>query len=621
MKTAESADLLRVKPLSRARRMLRWVFSDAPTSGPQKGQKGQKALVVGLLLIPAAAIAQTRPVVRSEITVLRDSEALESRGDIAGAERLVRNVLAEAPTSLSSLITLERLLTMQGRLADLIPYLDKLLKIDPESVIGHQMQVRMYATVNRPDDLKRAADAWIAVSPTMETPYREIARAYHDRGDLQNALATLERGRKKIGGDALALDLGDAYADTHDYDRAVVEWARAIGTNGQGLLSVQRRVQNLPDGSGASAIPRLVAALRKEPSTIDRKRAAANIAIDAGLPEADALTRQVYKDLPSAEKTAFLLDAARRADANGATRLAYWAYGEAVRVNTDSTRNLGLRTRYAQLALIVGDTAKASRMYADLERAAAPGSAQRRQALAARIQLSAGRGDLEHAVADLKTLRTEYPTVGELDEVASRVASALLDRGDVDGAAGAVEGVLGPRSGAARGRVYMRRGDVERARDEILASAPLLQGAEATEALRLATLIMRMSKPGGELIGRAMAMMADDASDALRMLVTESKALEGNERADILDYAAGVADRTGLAAQAEQIRREIVTEYPKSTVTPASLIALAQVLSVRGEKDDARLMLERVILEHPRSALVPQARRDLDRLLGRVPGG
>jgi predicted Zn-dependent protease len=116
-------------------------------------------------------------------------------------------------------------------------------------------------------------------------------------------------------------------------------------------------------------------------------------------------------------------------------------------------------------------------------------------------------------------------------------------------------------------------------------------------------------------------MMADDASDALRMLVTESKALEGNERADILDYAAGVADRTGLAAQAEQIRREIVTEYPKSTVTPASLIALAQVLSARGEKDDARLMLERVILEHPRSALVPQARRDLDRLLGRVPGG
>jgi TolA-binding protein len=167
----------------------------------------------------------------------------------------------------------------------------------------------------------------------------------------------------------------------------------------------------------------------------------------------------------------------------------------------------------------------------------------------------------------------------------------------------------------------MRRGDVERARDEILASAPLLQGAEATEALRLATLIMRMSKQGGELIGRAMAVVADDPAAAVRTLDQGSKGLADNERADILDYAAGVADRTQQGAQAEQLRREIIAEYPQSSVTPAALLSLAQTLAQRGEKDDARLMLERVILEHPRSALVPQARRDLDRLLGRVPGG
>ena len=31
-------------------------------------------------------------------------------------------------------------------------------------------------------------------------------------------------------------------------------------------------------------------------------------------------------------------------------------------------------------------------------------------------------------------------------------------------------------------------------------------------------------------------------------------------------------------------------------------------------------LLEKLILEHPRSALVPQARRELERLSGRVPG-
>jgi TolA-binding protein len=205
--------------------------------------------------------------------------------------------------------------------------------------------------------------------------------------------------------------------------------------------------------------------------------------------------------------------------------------------------------------------------------------------------------------------------------MASRIANALIDKGDIDAAAAVVEGVIGPRSGAARGRVYLRRGDVEHARDEILSSAPLLQGTEATEALRLATLIMRMSKQGGELIGRAMAVVADDPAAAVRTLDQGSKGLADNERADILDYAAGVADRTQQGAQAEQLRREIIAEYPQSSVTPAALLSLAQTLAQRGEKDDARLMLERVILEHPRSALVPQARRDLDRLLGRVPGG
>ena len=34
---------------------------------------------------------------------------------------------------------------------------------------------------------------------------------------------------------------------------------------------------------------------------------------------------------------------------------------------------------------------------------------------------------------------------------------------------------------------------------------------------------------------------------------------------------------------------------------------------------EARAFLERLVLEYPRSALVPQARRELDRLLGRVP--
>jgi TolA-binding protein len=65
-----------------------------------------------------------------------------------------------------------------------------------------------------------------------------------------------------------------------------------------------------------------------------------------------------------------------------------------------------------------------------------------------------------------------------------------------------------------------------------------------------------------------------------------------------------------------------VETYPQSSAAPAALLSLASALVARGASIvDARLLLEKVILEYPKSALVPQARRDLDRLLGRVPGG
>jgi TolA-binding protein len=70
------------------------------------------------------------------------------------------------------------------------------------------------------------------------------------------------------------------------------------------------------------------------------------------------------------------------------------------------------------------------------------------------------------------------------------------------------------------------------------------------------------------------------------------------------------------------MRREIVAEYPRSREAPSALLALARTVAQRpGSHDEGRLLLERLILEHPRSALVPQARRELDRLLGRVPSG
>src|SRR5690606_29512134 len=123
---------------------------------------------------------------------------------------------------------------------------------------------------------------WIAATPHLETPYREAAVIWRNRGDATRAVALLERGRKRIErDDALALELGDAYAAMNDMKRTAEEWSRAIGPAGRGLMLVQRRLQMLPDG-GVRVIPVLVDRLSQGTPSFARLRAAALLAVEAG---------------------------------------------------------------------------------------------------------------------------------------------------------------------------------------------------------------------------------------------------------------------------------------------------------------------------------------------------
>ena len=184
-----------------------------------------------------------------------------------------------------------------------------------------------------------------------------------------------------------------------------------------------------------------------------------------------------------------------------------------------------------------------------------------------------------------------------------------------------VKGVSGPRTGLARSRVALRLGNVAEAKSALLTAAPSLHGAEATDAIKLATVLGRVSREGGELMGRALARSSGGApGDAVALLMQGSRSLPGSEPAAILEMAASIAERSQLDVEAEKARRIIITDYVKSPEAPAALLALARTLSQKSETmGEAREQLERLILDHPRSALVPQARQELDRLQGRVP--
>lgn len=155
----------------------------------------------------------------------------------------------------------------------------------------------------------------------------------------------------------------------------------------------------------------------------------------------------------------------------------------------------------------------------------------------------------------------------------------------------------------------------------LLTAASALGGREATEAIALARLLGRVSEAGGHVIARAVdALTRDEPEEAIELLVEGSDDVESANRAVVLDYAAGLADRAGLEDRAESVRRTIIVDHADSPVAPTALLGLARSLAVGSDRlEEARSLLTRLILEHPRSALVPQARRELDRLEGRIP--
>ena len=576
------------------------------------------ALLAVALAFPGSAPAQI-PV--DELQLIRDAAAREAAGDFAGARQILDRLLKGNPQSLSGLLSLERVLRMEGRLKDLVPYVEVHLRSDPTSAIGHQMLVRAFSTLDQIPDLERAAESWIRATPKVETPYREVARVWQQRGDFTKALQYLEAGRSRVSANALALELGDVYAALEEYGRAVREWDRAIGRDARGLMLVQRRAAGLRDG-GAHVLPGLVDALMRSPATFQRKRAAALLAIDAGLsPRAEQIVREAANELKGLERQSFLVEMARRADAAQLPRVAFWAYSQLTPGDLNPEQTLAIRARVAELALAIGDTASAARSFRELEQSLAVGSPQRRQAVALRLQLIVKEGRLADADSALATFRQEFPNAVELDAVAALLAGAYIDRDDVERADRALAGVVGPRSNIARGRIALRRGDVSEAKRAWLAAAPSLHGAEATETIRLVTLLGKVSKPGGELLGKSLARAAAGAGgEAFALLDKGAAELPELERPAILDFAAALADRADLPLDAERVRRRIIEDYPRSSEAPSALLALARSLTDRGEAmDEARQYLEKLILEYPRSALVPQARQELDRLQGRVP--
>ena len=579
------------------------------------------ALLAGASL-PLSAVAPLHAQVRmrnAEAQLLRQAAALESRGDLPGAEEVLRQLLAENPASSGGLFALERVLRGRGDVVSILPAVEAFLQRNPDSSGVRSLELRVLAEADSLDTLRRKADDWLETDPESEVPYREVSRVYERAFGPDEALVVLAQGREALGEpDALALERGDLLAAKGDVAAAADEWALAVGDEAGQAATVTRRVQDLENGS-EEAGRRLVTNLGRS-DVLARRRAAARIAIDLGFEdEAMSLMSDVAADLDGRARTTFLSDAARRARDTGLVDVAAWAYDELGEDASSPTERRQFDQRIIDVALASGDTAEALEAQRRVVDSFSRGSVDRRRATAQVIRLEATRSDPDDLRRMLADFREEFPNAPELDELAATVAGVLQRRGDTAGAATVLEDINGPRSSLERGYLLLADGSIEEGRAALLLALTGLDPSEATPVIEFAGLLGRVSPVGSEALARAgVQAHRGEAGEAARMLAQEAESFEEAERAPILAQAARMASDGGEARVAAEIRRTIVEEHHDAPEMAEASLALARFHARTPDGvEEAIRLLEDLITSRPNAAVVPDARVELQKLRGR----
>lgn len=578
-----------------------------------------QASLLGAFPMRTELAAQTRQQeVVSEGRLLRSAASLESRGEFSGAEEILSGLLRDNPVSTGALFALERVLRAQGKVQAVLPAVDRFISEDPAHPGPRTMKLRVLTEVDSLDALRSAGEDWLGAQPEVPDPYREVARSFEATLGRSSALEVLVRGREALSQPkAFGIEMGDLLLAEGEPERAVSEWANAIGDDGAQVSAVLRRVTQLEGDRRALTKP-LVDALGADPTTVSRRRAGARIALEVGLEEeARRLAARAVEDLEGQTRRGFLLTVARRAEEQEAHGVALWAYERLREQASDATDGRTLDEHIAEVALSVGDTAKSLDAQLRVAESLPSGTPQRRRAMAGVMRLHLARGS-DNSRALLATFRTEYPRAPELDELTVALAAALQREGRSDEAEVLLGAVDGPRSALERGYLALLEGRFEEGQEALLAAARGLPAAQATEVIAM---VSALSKVGHEakvlLASAAVAAHRGDAPSALADLDAGIEELGRADQPYLLAWAGDMAHAAHDEAAAARFRGRLIQRFPEAPEAPEATLALARYKAERpGEQREAMDLLEALILGHPNSAVVPTARRELRRMRG-----
>ncbi len=549
---------------------------------------------------------------------------LERQGRLSDAATVYLTTLRAEPANLAALLGLERVLPGLGRLAELLPLVRRAEVTDTANLLLRALELRVYAGLDQSDSVRAAAERWIARAPGDESPWREWAVALEDQRQFDDARAVLQRGRRTLGRPtALAFELADLAQRSGDWESAAAEWGTLVAANPAQAPNAVAQLADAPEDQHEKMI-RLLTGTTAAAAT---RRLGAELLLGWG----DA-TRAWAVFAPtvatsSQEAVVALRRFADRAatvpgpEAKRARGLALSRFADLV----PGALAAQARAAAARALLDAGDRAAAR---AALERLAAdPAAPADAQALAKAtlVEILIADGQLDSAAATLAAagdrLSGEDRETLRYGLVRARLARGELDRAEQLLAADSSVDAL-----ALRGWVALYRGDLKRAGELFRDAGPYAgERRGATERATMLALLQQVGEAEDKDLGAALLLLArGDSAAAVGALRRAAGALPAQSgRADVLLLAGRVAMALGGVhdSTAAVLFAEIVAGAGTAAgaAPPAAELAWARLLLRRGKAEDAVAHLEHLILTYPTSAVVPEARRELERAKGVIP--
>lgn len=570
----------------------------------------RSAIWIALLIVPATVWAQ-----QSALTRAFD---LERRGDYAGAAAVYRALLVDKPAEISALLGLERSLLPLNQSSEILPAVRAALRAAPSSSSIYGIALRAWAAAKEPDSVRATAERWARIAPTEEAPYREWGAAELGNQNREGAKAAYLRGREKLGRpDAMSAELAQLYLSEANYRAALQEWLLAV----RGLPGYRATAVATLSQAPEAARPDLLNLLGREPDLVAR-RIEADLRARWGDPV--GAFRILAMALPSDRVQAIavlrgLLDQLRTIRSPQA-RQVQGRVLEEIAARSPETSAARLRLEAAQAYTAGGDRAAARRMLGGLadDRGAPQSVASDAGTTLVNVLISEGK--LDEASKRLEDLRPRL-RADEYESLRRGVAVGWLKAGDLVRADSTIGRDSSIEGLALAGRIRLYRGDIKGAVELLKAAGPYAgDRAEATHRTTLLALLQPLERDSMAALGTALLQLERGDTAAAIGGLERSAADLAPERggAELRLLAGRLSAATGKPGEAERLFRAAAVKDAPSTV-PAANLALAELLMSSHRESEAVQLLEQLILAHPKSALVPQARRKLDEARGAVP--